>query len=346
MHDVRAARDRVSPSEGKTAVLLDTNMLVSMVRDDPRELAARDQVKLATLTCDQFYVTGATLAEFEALLRRSRAAEDPRFMNALRDLQRLFSRDHFSVIDVRSLVDGQTDNLRATLRELETIAAPFTHHRHQLLLHDALLIVVSDATGVPILTMDRKIHRLAPKRIFEVAAPLPFDLEALRAVPFADAFDLSAPLRSVYRQAIDRFRAKARALAEVESTAKRLDRDLSLFRDVAQGQEAEMGRLRAQLLDVMRSERFWREAARPDCRATLAWTLAELAVSLLPFPIPTTPLAHFVEARRHSARERKQPPQRQSVGQPSPCTRTADAAGEECSRWAAQGSAQKHREDA
>ena len=179
------------PFKESSSVLLDTNVLISLADKEvtPRSLAIRDEVRIASLTCDEFLVPPSTIEELNRFLE----AKIARFSIGsfdIKALKKLLDSKRVQILDKDfSFESADTRKLESIFRQLSELS-PFPHRRLNLYM-DAVLLLTSETLGVPILSADKKIRALSAATHAEFEIPCPFDVTVLRSVPMDELFDLS-----------------------------------------------------------------------------------------------------------------------------------------------------------
>ena len=135
--------------------------------------------------------------------------------------------------------------------------------------------------------------------MFRALSPSSHRKASFDNVSLGELMDLSAPIRNVYREAYKAVLRTATTIQELENDKHHLSRRIESYDETVTYQSEVISELSERLLDVAGSEKFWREAARPNASSAISWTIAELALGILPFPVPTTPLAYFLDVLRY-----------------------------------------------
>ncbi len=292
-----------------SSILLDTNVILHLIGavDVSRSTEMQTQIRIAALTTDEFLVTPSTLNEleqfFKAYSKRLKEGKNlfPSDQIVINDnlLHKIFDTNRVRIIDEK--VSLYSTDIKERLEDIFYKFNQITPYRRNRManFHDAILILTSEALNVPILSADQKIRLLAPIPEFELSVPFPFDTDVLKEISIDELMALSSPLRQIYKTAFFTLKDQASQLYSLESEADRLKRKGDIQDKISVGTKDAIKNLNQKVEELKESEKFWKKASMPDGKKTILWTVVECATGLLPFPVPTSPIAYFIDVFRH-----------------------------------------------
>jgi rRNA-processing protein FCF1 len=291
-----------------TGILLDTNIIVALTsRLDKQRLDVEEQVKVASLTCDEFLITGTTLSELSQFIDKVRKNPGTDFVKPdFRELSNFISSKRVRRIDVNKILREENKELiNRKMQEVQRTRPHRISHTATAFI-DAVLLLASEDLKIPILTLDKSLKRLIPQSLLEWYAPLPFDLSSLREVPLNELMDMSQPLREIYSQSFENYKVKAELAKESVRSAREAEELVSDYKNQLSQTEAQVNALKEEILDKANGEKFWREAAKPDAAYMIGWTVIEIAAGFIPVPIPTSPISYFIDLWKYNRKLKAQ----------------------------------------
>jgi hypothetical protein len=167
-----------------------------------------DRLKLCALLADGFLILPEIFYELYTFIDAAFNARMP--LPGLQDLRKVMASPLFTQLP-REASSPEQESEEARIRDWLMMDSRRAARPVGTLV-DSKLLATARRLGNPIYTMDRRIATFGGKMPPEWCAPCPFDVEQLRNVSFNEVFDISAPLRAVYRDTYARFQQSRRKL--------------------------------------------------------------------------------------------------------------------------------------
>ena len=277
------------------SVLVDTNLLLAQfyVPDSSLNVEfvrrAENTLKVAAFTSRFLLIAHGTLSELKATLERAQA--DGKLQGEMRDTENILN------YLVESPIFKVVDNAPIESDTSSTLAQHFwpPHKSLRARKHDIQLLGTSKVLKAPILTQDLSLMAfgklLAATPAVQLDFPFPLDAKSLEQIQLNEIYHLSAPVRALY----------AKAIAKIQDDTfkvENLELDVNTRNELIGQHQQTIDQLATELEEELLISKELKKLAAPNVPETIIWTIIELALGILPLPVPTSPLAHFIQMRR------------------------------------------------
>lgn len=283
------------------SILLDSNVIISLFYEAASPYYREDalvKIKMAAVTCDNFLVLESTRDELYKFGETRLIKINEKFYNSVADLLsrkifRTVTRIELSkIIKQESLIAISSRIRRNRKYQASEISIE----------NDVLLIALSKLFTIPVFTYDMAVSTIinldVGNKIAELQIPFPFDSEALRDIDFDELLDLSQPFRRLYRRAFQKIKDEF-------STSDKLKKNTHSNSGLLRKHRQVILELNQELKETQDSLQTWKNFAKPNMNETIIWTIVELGLGVIPFPIPTSPVSHFIQAMRYKKMDKE-----------------------------------------
>gem|GEM_PF-7002010 len=294
----------LSDLRNTSSILLDTNIIFSLITDSPNTRKIEDEVRIASLTTENLIIPPSTMTEINYFLRKNTESHTTKIYDIKR-LNRILESKCVHIMDEDTKIDfdQQKGRLEKIFSELSNISP--ANGRRLSNYMDAQLILTSEYLRVPILTADNDIKKFAKVSLPDLSIPLPFDLNVLSSVSLDELMELTIPMKKIFIESFNSLKDQMAVIEKQSKQAEGMERIIDIDKKISENQERMIQLLGEQVKQLGESESFWKEAAKPSATTAVSWTIAECSLSFLPFHIPTAPVAYFVDVHKHKKLEKE-----------------------------------------
>jgi hypothetical protein len=289
------------------SILLDSNVIISLFANlGQNKYETNLQLKMAAITCENFLILEDTVRELYRFAQKTKIDLSLRksfgvdYSQSLSDfdktLDKLLDRKIFKIVKDEQIANVLSSTETVNISQLAFFKGPVG------LAHDMTLIQISKLFSIPIFTYDLFILQFADQENSSTLAkfniPIPFNKDELLNIRLDEIMDLSTPLRRLYQNAFSKIKEEVSTTEKLKANLKNKNEFISRQRNV-------LIDLNSDLLGAMDTIQKWKNFSKPNITETITWTMVELGLGFVPFPIPTSPINHIIQSVQYKKMERE-----------------------------------------
>jgi len=254
-------------------VWLDTNVLISLLYEKAI-LTNKTQLNVKKVLLLGHTIHISTLALEELILSKNTANISSNYVE--NRIQSLFEPAQVLFHDPPPFNMEQLEKVGIKVLPSHKIDHPKLSH------FDQIMILQSVLSECPILSEDKVVINAIQNVGKQFKIPFPIDEIRLEKVKIEDILRTPGSMRSILFN----------SLKEIKNIS-----DIEIQKE----------KLRQKVSDLLQSNEILSDLAKPKATETILWTLLDLTTSILPIPLPTTPIASYLQFRRYKKATKNDP---------------------------------------